>query len=206
MINTLIFDFGAVLLPIDEHKTHLAFKELGAKYELFEQDEIFHQLENGTLEKNAFLEKIQPFFFRKMFKPDLVSAWNAMLISPIEDEIIEFLNTLKSDYKLILLSNTNVLHIERIKKISGPFKYTQFTKHFRAIYYSNEIGMRKPDEEIFKRVVEEQNLKPENCFYIDDKAENIEAGAQLGFKTWHFNPKENNIIRDFDRVLSALRD
>lgn len=206
MINTLIFDFGAVLLPIDEHQTHLAFKELGANYELFEQDEIFHQLENGTLQKDAFLEKIQPFFFRKMFKPDLISAWNAMLISPIEDEIIEFLNTLKADYKLILLSNTNAFHLERIKKISGPFTYAQFTKQFEAIYYSHEMGMRKPDKEIFQRVMEEHNLKPENCFYIDDKAENIEAGAHIGFKTWHFNPKENDITRDLDRVLSAHRD
>lgn len=206
MINTLIFDFGAVLLPIDEHKTHIEFKYLGANYELFDQTEIFHQLEKGNISEDEFLEQIRPFFFRRMFKPDLVNAWNAMLISPIQSEIIDFLNKLSSDYLIILLSNTNTFHVKHIRSSSGPFLYKQFTKHFDKIYYSNEVGMRKPDSEIFDLVISENDLTPENCFYIDDKLENIEAGMKAGFKTWHLKPMEEGLIRDFDRVLSTHHD
>ena len=197
MIKNIIFDFGAVLLPIDEHLTWKALEGLGATEELREQTKHFRAYETGKLSTQKFIEKTRPFFFRKkIFSGDLVDAWNAMLYHPLEVEKVDFLKKLrKKDYRLFLLSNTNEMHINCIRQTSGPFLYKRFTEQFDAVYYSHEAGMRKPDAKLFKAVLGDHKLKPEETFFVDDKKENTSAASKLGIKTWHFDPVEDNILK-----------
>lgn len=200
MIKNIIFDFGGVLIPIDESSTKQSINDLGAKKELSEQIEIFHSVEKGLISSNEFLTKIQPFFFRKIFKPELAKAWNAML-KPLPAERKNFLKRLKKDYRIFLLSNTNELHINHIKEVAGRFEYKQFYRQFEKVYYSHEVGMRKPDAEIFEMLLKENDLKAEETFYIEDGEKHIETAESLGIKTWHFNPEEDD-INDLGKVLS----
>ena len=202
MIKNIIFDFGGVLIPIDEALTHKAFSSLGSKKDLAEQRHIFNEIEKGEVSADEFLSKIQPFFFRKIFKPELVNAYNAML-KPLPVERKNFLKRLKRDYRIFLLSNTNELHINHIKDVAGPFEYKQFYRQFEKVYYSHEVGMRKPDAEIFEMVLKENDLKAEETFYIEDGKKHIETAESLGIKTWHFNPEEDD-INDLGKVLSEL--
>ncbi len=201
MIKNIILDFGGVLIPIDENKTWDAFIDLGANEELSLQTAIFQQYETGKISTKQFLKKIQPYFFRKIFLNDLSEGWNALL-DPLPQENINFLKKLKKDYRIFLLSNTNELHISAIKQTAGLFNYAQFTKQFEKVYYSHKVGMRKPDAEIFKMVLEENDLVPEETFYVDDGKQHIESAKELGIKTWHFNPGEDS-IRGLGKVLST---
>lgn len=203
MIKNIIFDFGAVLIPIDETLTWESFEKAGALNELKDQSDTFQKFEKGELSKDQFLQNIQPYFFRKVFLPDLANAWNGML-KPLPEERVSFLKKLKKDYRIFLLSNTNELHIQHIKDTAGPFLYKQFTRQFEKIYYSHEAGMRKPDKEIFELVLKENNLKPEETFYIDDGKKHIKTAKSMGIKTWHFDPDEDD-INDLDKVLSTHR-
>lgn len=202
MIKNIIFDFGAVLVPIDESKTWKAFKNLGAKKELEEQSDIFKSYETGNTSTTDFLKKIQPFFFRKIFLPDLADAWNALL-SPLPEENLELLKKLKKDYRLFLLSNTNELHINRIRQEAGPFTYKQFTRQFEKVYYSHEVGMRKPNAEIYQHVLKENDLEADETFYVDDGKQHTKSAAKLGIHTWHFDP-DTEEISDLDKALSEL--
>jgi putative hydrolase of the HAD superfamily len=204
MIDTLVLDFGAVLLPLNETLTWKGFEDLGAKGPLREASEIFEKFETGSINQDLFLDRINPHFFRPIFRNDLISAWNAMLISPIQDEIIDLLKGLKKRYRLFLLSNTNALHIANIKKQSGPFLYAQFYAQFEAVLYSHELGLRKPEPEIFEHLINTYKLTPENCLYVDDKLENIEAGEAINFKVWHFKPASDS-IHALDKVLAKHR-
>ncbi len=195
MIKNILFDFGAVLIPLDESLTFKAFEELGVKEELFDQKDIFMAYEKGKISTEEFLEKIQPFFFRKIFKPDLAKAWNALLPEPLPEENIMLLQRLKKEYQLILLSNTNDLHIKTIKEAAGPFKYNKFLRQFNKVYYSQEIGMRKPDEEIYQEVIQDLGIMPEETLYIDDNKTNIDSGEKLKFNTWHFKPATDSILK-----------
>jgi len=203
MIKNIIFDFGAVLIPIDESLTWAAFEELGAKDELKDQKKIFEKYEKGELSTPDFLKKIQPFFFRKIYPPELAKGWNALL-KELPGERVNFLKRLKKDYRLFLLSNTNELHIKHIKEEAGMFGYKQFISQFENVYYSYEMGMRKPDAEIFEKVLKDNKLKAEETFYIDDGKKHIETAKSLGIETWHFKPEEDD-INDLGKVLSKLR-
>lgn len=204
MAKHLLFDFGAVLIPIDPALSHQAFEQLGAKAELEDQNELFHQMEKGEHRSSAFLEKLRPFFFRtNIFKPDLAKAWNAMIPEGIPVEHIRLLQQLKKDYSLYLLSNTNSLHIQRIKELCGPFNYKQFTDQFQQVYYSHEMGLRKPDPAFFQNILEKENINPEDCFFIDDREDNIEAAKALGMECWHFNPEEDSLNEIKKRLRAA---
>lgn len=202
MVKNIIFDFGAVLLPIDEHLSWKALDELGATHELRNQTRHFRDYETGKLTTAEFLEKTRPYFFRKkIFSGDLKQAWNAMLYQPLETEKVDFLKSLRrKGFKLFLLSNTNEMHIDAIRETAGPFLHTQFIKQFEEVYYSYEAGMRKPDEAIFQKVIDDHQLVPEETFFVDDKKENVDAAASLGLHTWHFNPENEDILTLLKRL------
>lgn len=201
MPKHLFFDFGAVLIPIDQSLTYKAFEKLGAKEALAQQGELFNQLERGELSSSDFLSAIQPYFFRKnIFKNDLAKAWNAMCYIEIPDEHLNILKRLSKTYTLHLLSNTNGMHIEKIQELCGPFKYKQFISLFESVYFSHEMGSRKPEAAFFEKVLKEQNLKAEECYFVDDREENVAAAEKLGIETWHFDP-ETNDLRDLKKRL-----
>jgi putative hydrolase of the HAD superfamily len=205
MAKNLIFDFGAVLLPIDESLTRQAFNNLGAKETLLQQQQLFADYEVGNLSSDEFLEKVRAHFFRKkILKTDLAAAWSAMCHSAITPESIKLLKALKKkEHKLFLLSNTNALHIKKIKSLSGPFSYKQFTKLFNQVYYSHEMGLRKPDAAIFETLLKEQNIKAKDCFFVDDKAENVNAASKLGMHTMLYKPYEHS-LKDLRKHIAHL--
>ncbi len=194
MIRNIIFDFGAVLIPIDEKRSWDAFRLLGGRPELEDQLEIFRDFETGKIPTREFLHKIQPFFKRRIFPSDLADAWNNTL-DPLPPAVVPFLKKLKKDYRLFLLSNTNELHIQRIREEAGPFLFNQFLKKFEKVYFSYEVGMRKPDKDIFERVLKENDLNAEETFYVDDGEGHIESARTLGIHTWHFKPREHKIAQ-----------
>lgn len=197
MVKNIIFDFGAVLLPINEQLSWDALHKLGATEDLKKQTPHFRAYETGKLSTAQFLEKTKPFFFRKkIFSGDLMNAWNAMLFQTLESEKIDFLKSLRrKGYKLFLLSNTNEMHINSIRENAGLFRYRQFIKQFEEVYYSHEAGMRKPEAKFFNKVLKDHDLKPDECIFIDDKEENVVAAANLGLHTWHFDPENDNILK-----------
>jgi len=122
-----------------------------------------------------------------------VESWNSMLLD-FPEYRFRFIKKLaeEKNYKLILLSNTNENHIEYIKK-QVPF-FEKFKDCFDAFYLSQEMGMRKPDPEIFEFVLEENNLKAEDCLFIDDTSENTKTADILGFHTWNIEPTREDVI------------
>lgn len=202
MIKNIIFDFGGVLLPINEERTSKSFKRLGARKELALQHQIFHRYEKGEVSTKEFLKEIQAFFFRKIILNDLATAWNDLL-TPLPEESVKLLKGLTKNYRLFLLSNTNELHIRSIKETAGPFLYHQFIRQFEKVYYSYEMGMRKPDADIYQKVLKENKLLPEETLYVEDGQKHIETAENLGIHTWHFNPEEDS-LSDLDKVLSEL--
>ena len=180
-------------------------QEIGLLTEVLQNKEItlFNQYEKGEITSKEFETGIQLHLFRKVFLDDIDQAWNGLIDSKISPEIIELLKGKKDKYRIFLLSNTNELHIKAIKDSSGIFLYSNFLRQFEKTYLSYEIGMRKPDAEIFEKVLKDNELEADETFYIDDSEQHILSAEKLGIHTWHFNPEEDD-INDLDKVLSKL--
>jgi putative hydrolase of the HAD superfamily len=101
---------------------------------------------------------------------------------------IDILKHLKDKYKLVLLSNTNEIHLNEIYNyMQHEFGEDVLTPNFHHCYYSQEIGMRKPDAEIYEFVTHQQNLIPTETLFLDDKEENLIASQKIGWQTFHVN-------------------
>lgn len=196
MIKTIIFDFGNVFINLDiEGAMKHALKAL--EIESFSEEIIaFNSFyEQGLISTDEFLG----FFtenFPKLSTDEFIDIWNLML-KDLPTHRLDFLKQLKSDsnYNLILLSNTNELHINWIKK-HIPI-YEAFKSYFDAFYLSHEIHLRKPNQDIFEFVLSEHKLKANECLFIDDNTDNINTAKLLDFTTWNINPETEDVSNLF---------
>jgi len=193
MIKNLIFDFGDVFINLD--KTGATQNALDVfKVDALPEDVIAINTlyEQGLLDTEEFLE----FYlenFPKLTADEIIDTWNFML-KDFPRKRLEFIQQLAADkkYKLILLSNTNELHIDWIKE-NIPF-YEDFKNCFDPFYLSHEIQLRKPDANIYEFVLAENNIKAEESLFIDDTLANTEAAKQLGIHVWNIDETSEDII------------
>ncbi|CAH8294914.1 putative hydrolase of the HAD superfamily [Mariniflexile fucanivorans] len=202
MIKTIIFDFGNVFINLDiEGAMKHTFNEFeidGLSEEMIAFNSFYEQ---GLISTEEFIE----FYtenFPKLSNDELIDIWNFML-KDFPEHRLEFLQQLRnnSKYKLILLSNTNELHIDWVKE-QVPF-YETFKNCFDAFYLSHEINLRKPNQDIFDFVISENKLKANECLFIDDNADNCKTAKSLGIETWHINPETEDVSNLF-KIKSDL--
>ncbi|KAA5824748.1 HAD family phosphatase [Algibacter amylolyticus] len=192
MIKTIIFDFGNVFINLNIEAAHKhaleAFNIEALSDEMLGFNSFYEQ---GLISTEEFLDFYSQNF-PKLSKQELIDIWNFML-KDFPESRLTFLKELKqsSKYKLILLSNTNELHIDFIK--TNVSFYNEFKNCFDAFYLSHEINLVKPNQDIFNFVLNENKLKAEECLFIDDNKDNIEAANTLNIKTWLINPETEDV-------------
>ena len=202
MIKTIIFDFGDVFINLDKEGAYTNALKLFGLDEFPEDLIAINTLyEQGFMDTDEFVDFYEANF-SGISRDEIIDAWNYMILD-FPKHRLDFLKHLKedTDYKLILLSNTNDLHIEYIKE--NVWFYEEFKACFDKFYLSHETNMRKPDTAIFEFVLNENNLKANECIFIDDTEENTRAAADLGLYTWNNNPKTQDVV-DLFKLKSHL--
>lgn len=200
-IETIIFDFGGVLIDIEPAKTAVALAELGLPYDPKIYQPLVSQYDKGLITSKNFFQQLASHSSKKAHVTSYQRAWNALLLD-LPEERIWFLKKLQKHFRLILLSNTNATHIQAIKKQLGPFHFNQFISCFDAVYFSFEHGLQKPDQQIFKKVLLEQKIKPENTLFVEDTLANLAPAADLGMQTF-FHERNGDIITSLRAFLRA---
>jgi epoxide hydrolase-like predicted phosphatase len=194
-IKNIIFDFGGVLYEINFDRTKDSLIKISEKPELlkkFNSKEFadFPELfEMGKITSSEFLDKMRTTFSLNADDNIIINAWNALLLKPFNDAL-EVLQKLSEKYNLYLLSNTNEIHFQHFYPQTKEI-FTLFKKYF----LSYEIGLRKPDEEIFEYVIEDLKIEPQETLFIDDSKKNIIAAQKTQLKTLHFvNQKMSDLL------------
>jgi putative hydrolase of the HAD superfamily len=203
-IDNIIFDLGNVILDIDYQSTIKAFEKIGIEnasilYSKSSQTKIFDQLETGKITKEDFNLKIHKII-PKASKSEIINAWNA-IIKDLPESRIDILKNLKDKFSIFLLSNTNSIHIDYIVKKIGGEKYDEFYNLFDKVYYSHEVKLRTPDPDIFKLVINENNLKIKNTLFIDDSIQHINSAKKLGLQTYHLNNSIESLETIFPDII-----
>jgi glucose-1-phosphatase len=131
------------------------------------------------------------------------AAWN-MLLLDIPPQRINLLEALATRYKLFLLSNTNLIHYKSFATyIQQKFKNRKLEDYFEKTYLSFNMGFRKPDQAIYKAMIEDSWMVPAKSLFIDDTEANIKAAAALGIHGHHLKPGES-ITMIFDKDLNYI--
>jgi putative hydrolase of the HAD superfamily len=187
--KNLIFDIGNVIVDIDyavpiREFQKLAITDFASIVSYSKQHHIFDSFEKGQLSVDAFHAELRKFLRPDVTDEQILAAWNSILISYPKHKF-DLLTRLKNTYKVFALSNINETHVRAINEaVRAQFGAKAFSDYFHTAYYSNEVGFRKPELEIYQLLLDKENLNPAETFFVDDKPENVEAAKLLGLNAY----------------------
>jgi len=205
--KNLIFDLGEVIIDIDYSQTIAAFQKLAIVdfrevVSYATQSHIFDLYEKGKVTTAGFRNELKQFLRPGTTDIEIENAWNAIFFD-FPRAKIDLLKQLKSRYKTFALSNINEIHVDTINRVAHEkFGEADFGSFFHGAYYSNEIGFRKPEQEIYNYILEKENLVAAETFFVDDKRENIEAARALGIHAYQL--KDRNKLNELLAELKII--
>ena len=199
MINAIIFDFGDIFVNLNKQAEIDEFKKLGLdgpNEELIQLNDLF---ERGKISELEFIQGFQKYIPNADVH-DIRKAWNS-IIGEFPLYRLEFLQMLAGKYRLFLLTNTDAIHISRFEHMVGISFFSDFYQCFEKVYYSYEMGMRKPQPEIFTHILNKHDLSPKRTLFVDDKKENTDAAAKLGINVWNLQVGEEDVVDLFEKKI-----
>jgi putative hydrolase of the HAD superfamily len=199
MIDTIIFDFGDIFINLDKQATIDGLQRLGLTSWNKDLDRLNISFEKGQISRETFLLGIQKHIPNASIEEILV-AWNAVLLDfPLYR--LEFLQLLSQKYRLFLLSNTDSIHINHFEQREGASFYGAFYQCFEKVYFSYEMGMRKPDAEIYTTLIRQHELAPKHTLFVDDKKDNTYAAKALGLNVWNLQVGQEDVIELLEKNI-----
>lgn len=197
MIPTIISDLGKVVLWFDNNifyhrMTARCAKSVDEIREIVHRGPEFYMLfDRGGLAPQEFYRRAVALLGVRIGYDEFVSDY--VDIFSRNQPVIDLYKRLKGRRKLVLLSNTDPLRFGFVKERFPDILF------FDEYVLSYEVGVLKPDPEMFREAVRRANASPEACVLIDDLEENVRAAAALGLKTIHYTPGT-----ELERELLAL--
>lgn len=207
----ILFDLGGVLFDIDYRLTQDAFRKLGWSevedaYKQSRQTALFDQYECGRISTEAFCDEIRGILQKpELSNEQIGQAWNAMLLGlPLAAD--KWMKELKKDFHVSLLSNTNDLHIAEVRRANPHF--SDLESQFDHAFYSHELGLRKPDPEVFLEVCRQMGAKPYQVIFIDDTLQHVNGARKAGLQAYNYSKKHSLIAsgttpQEFLRLISG---
>jgi len=196
MIKAIIFDFGNVICSFDRNIFFMeisrnAKKSLSEVKEAINSSELQEKYEAGWISSGEFFRGISAVCGLNMSKEEFIRIYNN-IFTPIK-ETYKLIKNLKPKYKLGLLSNTNEWHFEYSIKNIKVFDL------FDTVTLSYKVKAMKPDRRIFMDALAKLGLKPEECVYIDDIEEYVEAAKNLEINGIQYQ-KHEKLIKELKKL------
>lgn len=202
MINTIIFDFGDIFINLDFAAMENAMKSLGLKEWNEDLEKLNYKFEKGKIKEEEFLKGIRNHIPNASLE-DIKTAWSKVLLDfPLYR--LEFLQNLSHNYTLFLLSNTDSIHVEQFEHIVGESFSRDFYQCFEKVYFSFEIGQRKPEPEAFNYIINKHELSVKRTLFVDDRKANTDVAESLGLKVWNLKVGEEDVVELFDKKIISL--
>lgn len=202
-IKNIVFDLGGVLIDLEPERTLRAFAEL-KKYSQTKdtnslatkeeekshisindlvgggESEWMQKYQVGEISTEEFFSHVASGYHPNITKKQLEEAWCAMLLS-LPKNRLEMLKRLReAGYQVLILSNTNEAHTAWVHRHFEEIGL-QIGEHVDRVYYSNEIGLAKPDHACYEYVIQDANILHNETLYIDDLEKNVKAGQLAGW-------------------------
>lgn len=196
--DALLFDLGRVVLDIDFSRAIAIWAPHAgcAPAELlsrFVRDEAYRQHEMGLISNADYFATLRASLDVTLSDDRFLEGWNAIFTGEMPD-IAALLVRARNHLPLYAFSNTNAAHVAHFSKT-----YADVLGHFREVYLSSTIGLRKPDKAAYEHVVNAIGVPAKRILFFDDSAENVEGARACGLQAVHVKSSE-----DVADALAAL--
>ncbi|MDR0298708.1 MAG: HAD family phosphatase [Streptococcaceae bacterium] len=191
-LKVVIFDLGGVLFESNFSKRVAAFNKLGftdfaESYNELKQTGLIKRLEVGEISATDFYVEFRKQLNCELSDRQIGEAWCKM-IGSFNLERLSFLEKLSKKYRLFACSNTNEILTPAVEEKCLKEAGLPLSSYFEAIFYSHKLGLRKPDVEMFRRVVSLIKENEDEVMFIDDDLSNVEAARKLGLQALQLLP------------------
>jgi len=172
----LLFDLGGVLMQFRgvDALADMTGQSTAHIHDLLLHSDAVQTFQQGRSTPQEFGVAMVAELGLSMEPADLLHQWTEWEDGPMEGALA-LLDQPAQTNNIACLSNTNVLHWDRLKSRYG------LNHRFLKRYVSHEIGLSKPDPRIFEHVINDLGVRPGDITYFDDNAEIIEAALAFGF-------------------------
>jgi putative hydrolase of the HAD superfamily len=183
-IKTILFDLGNVVIPFDFKLAYARMAEhCGCRPEevppRIRATGLVGPFERGEIASEPFVRQLSAALRVNITYQEFCDWWSCVFFpQPLISEAL--LEDLASRYRLLALSNTNPIHFAMLKQ-SYPL-----LRHFHDNVLSYEVGAAKPEAKIYHEAITRARCNPEECFFIDDLAVNVEAAREHGMDAIQF--------------------
>jgi glucose-1-phosphatase len=176
--SAIFFDLGKVLIDFDFDRFYDRLREFCP----LPPDEIrsrlratglVERIETGLIEPRPFFEEVRRVLELDLEYERFAEVWSVIFTDTLTPESL--LEGLSRRYRLILVSNTNVIHFDGLK-----ISHHHLLRHFYALVVSHEVKAMKPDPAIYRAALAHAGCPPAECFYTDDIPAYIDAARGLG--------------------------
>jgi putative hydrolase of the HAD superfamily len=184
VIKTILFDLGNVIIPFDVKRAYTRMAELCG----YKPEEVSARIrgtglvapfEKGEIEAGPFVRELSAALKLEISYPEFCDWWNGVFLPEtlVPESLLE---DLRSRHRLLALSNTNPIHFAMVKE-AYPL-----LRHFDDYVLSYEVGAAKPEAKIYQEAIARAQCDPEECFFTDDMAVNVEAARAHGMDAVQF--------------------
>ena len=204
-ISTVIFDIGDVLVSANIKDYLIADPEIPneivdelLKLWFIDKDEVDDTMDLDTYREIVNKRMGVEFskYIPKLFK------YNVECVTAF-DYTIPMIQDLKDKgYKVYYLSNWSAWTHDLLQE-AGKF---DFLKLMDGGVFSYDVGYMKPDEEIYKILINKYKINPEEAIFFDDREENIEAANKLGIHGIHFPRHNASIVYNSLKVMQIAHE
>ncbi|MGX7010269.1 HAD family hydrolase [Lactococcus cremoris] len=198
-IKNIIFDLGGVILDIDAEKTQQAFEALGIDIWQVATADFWKRLNAiGNYSLTQFSDLIRQETQKEVSDEEVEQAWTALLCD-FDEQRMNFLTELSKTYQLYLFSNTDEIHTKAFENKCLTQFDRELSSYFTQVFYSQRLGLRKPDVRAFEKVLLLSKLTAEETLFVDDKGENCAAARSVGLHAFQLQAPE--LLTDLPAIL-----
>jgi glucose-1-phosphatase len=184
VIKTILFDLGNVIIPFDFKLAYARLaRHCGCKPEevpaRIRATGLVAPFEKGEIAAEPFVRELSAALRLNLTHQEFCDWWSCVFLPEtlVSEALLE---DLAARHRLLALSNTNPIHFAMVEK-NYPL-----LRHFDDFVLSYRVGAAKPEAKIYREAIARAQCSPEECFFIDDLAVNVEAAQGHGMNAVQF--------------------
>jgi glucose-1-phosphatase len=200
-VDALLFDLGNVVIEIDFSRAltcwaaHARCEESLIR-DRFRHDHAYDQHERGKIDLNAYFSALRENLGLAISDAHLRDGWNAILIGAMPG-ISDLLASAAERFPLYAFTNSNPEHQKCLSD-----RFADLLRPFKQIFVSSDIGLRKPEPDAYRHVVDVIGVPAARILFFDDLIENVEGARACGLQAVHVRTSSD--VRDtLSRLLTG---